>query len=111
LKAGLKAGRGGKGVEVSRWARLLQDRGRKGDRLEVGGGDDRRAKGGGERERGGGEEGWVAGRDWAAWAEREKGVWFSFFSKPFQTLNTFKPFSNIKTFQTLFKFSNYFKDF
>jgi hypothetical protein len=53
LKAGSKAGRGGKGGEVSRWARLLQDRGRKGDRLEVGGGDDRRAKGGGERERGG----------------------------------------------------------
>jgi hypothetical protein len=34
-----------------------------------------------------------------------------FFSKPFQTLNSFKPFSNITTFQTIFKFSNYFKDF
>jgi hypothetical protein len=46
-----QAGRGGKGGEVSRWARQLQDRGREGDRLEVGGGDDRRAHGGSERER------------------------------------------------------------
>jgi hypothetical protein len=59
-----QAGRSGKGGEVSRWARQLQDRGREGDRLEVGGGDDRRAHGGGERERG--EEGWAAGSDWAA---------------------------------------------
>jgi hypothetical protein len=57
-----------------------------------------------------------AGRGWekAGLGQKGKkrgrrGFGVLFVSKPFKL--SFKPFSIIKTFQTLFKFSNYFKDF
>jgi hypothetical protein len=49
--AGLKAGRGGKGGEVIWRARLLQGRGRVGDRLEVGDAADMRDRAVSEKRR------------------------------------------------------------
>jgi hypothetical protein len=67
--AGLKAGRGGKGGEVIWRARLLQGRGRVGDRLEVGDAADMRDRAVSEKK----EIGRRSGPPGGVWAGRRDG--------------------------------------